>query len=218
MSDRDLGRDAAAPRRPGARRRNLDTKAAILAATYELLQEQGFDRLTIEGAAARAGIGKATVYRWWASKGALAVEAFLTHVTPVIEFRSTGCARQDISRQMRRLAEAYSGPTGTVVREMIASSQFDPEALRLFNEGYLEPRRADARTILEQGIKRGEFRADLDPDIVIDGLYAPIYYRLLVGKPLTDENFLATIEGPVLDSISVLPHGEANRRKRLVLG
>src|SRR3979411_3401661 len=96
---------AAAPSTTAAqgRRRSEVSRKAILDATYELLKTVGFHQMSIEGVAARAGVGKATIYRWWNSKGVLAVEAFMEAVAPSIAFRETGSARADMERQMKIL-------------------------------------------------------------------------------------------------------------------
>lgn len=185
------------------RRRNKAVLENILTTTYELLQQNGFDRLTIEGVAAKAGVGKTTIYRWWPSRGALAVDAFLAVVSPQLSFHETASASDDIRWQIRRLVKVYGGEVGRTVREMIGSAQFDKKTLELFNEGYLKPRRTAAKEALDRGIKQGEFRADLDPEFIIDALYGPIYYRLLTGGAIGDESFLATIETFVLGSISI---------------
>ncbi|WP_079566774.1 TetR/AcrR family transcriptional regulator [Bradyrhizobium erythrophlei] len=79
-----------------ARGRSFGEDRRVLDATYELLKTVGFHQMSIEGVAARAGVGKATIYRWWSSKGVLAVEAFMEAVAPSIAFRETGSARADI--------------------------------------------------------------------------------------------------------------------------
>jgi len=172
-------------------------------AANELLEGAGFGRLTIEGVAARAGVGKTTIYRWWPSRGALAMEALLSKVAPVIAFPQTDCASDDIAAQMRRLARAYRGKTGTVVREMIASSQGDAAIRQLFFDGYLAPRREAARRALRRGVARGEFRSDLDLDAVIDALYGPLFYRLLLGHAPNDDAFLDSVAAAVLTGIRV---------------
>src|SRR5258708_23406443 len=89
------------------RRRSEASRKAILDATYELLKAIGFHQMSIEGVASRAGVGKATIYRWWSSKGVLAVEAFMEAVAPSIAFRDTGSAHADIARHMKNLSETY---------------------------------------------------------------------------------------------------------------
>src|SRR5258708_39963572 len=88
------------------RKRSEASRKAILDATYELLETVGFHQMSIEGVAARAGVGKATIYRWWRSKGVLAVEAFMEAVAPSIAFRDTDSARAEIRRQMKIPPEA----------------------------------------------------------------------------------------------------------------
>jgi AcrR family transcriptional regulator len=187
------------------RRRSDSSRQAILEATFNLLEEEGFDRLSIEGVAARAGVGKTTIYRWWPSKGVLAVEAFLSAVTPTIAFPDSSSARIDILRQIRALAELYRGPTGRFVREMIGASQHDPAMQRTFLEGFLQPRREAARLVFLRGIQTGEFRPDCDPDIAMDALYGPLYYRLLVSGASIDETFIAHLSDIVLHGLLSRP-------------
>jgi AcrR family transcriptional regulator len=173
-----------------SRKRSNSARQAILAAAFALLEEEGFERLSIEGVAARAGVGKTTIYRWWPTKGVLAVEAFLEAVTPAIAFRQSGSARIDIVRQMKALAKLYRGHTGNLVCQMIGASQLDPAMRKAFTEGFLYPRRECAYAVFQRGVADGEFRADVDRDVAIDALYSPIYYRLLASRAPIDEAFL----------------------------
>jgi len=142
---------------PQGRKRSEASRKAILDATYDLLKTVGFHQMSIEGVAARAGVGKATIYRWWNSKGVLAVEAFMEAVAPSIAFRETGSARADMERQMKILAEAYRGRTGEIFTEMIGFSQCDPEMREAFFVGYLKPRREAAKAALQRGIDQASF-------------------------------------------------------------
>lgn len=187
----------------GTKRRSAASKKAILDATYETLCIDGFRNLTIEGVASRAGVGKTTIYRWWSGKEELAVEAFLEHITPIIDYASTGSSRRDISIQIRRLANTFSGKDGKIIREMLAMAQFDEGTLELFKRGYLEPRRNAARKVLSTGVAQGEFREGFDADAIIDGLYGPLHHRLMLHKKIDDEAFLSTIESTVMASIVV---------------
>ncbi len=188
---------------PRGRPRSAAARDAILQAAQALLEETGFERLTIEGVASRAGVGKATIYRWWPSRGVLAMEAFLSNVSPVIAFPQSGRASDDIAAQMKRVARAYRAKTGQIVKEMIASSQSDPEVQRIFFDGYLGPRRAAAKEALRRGIDSGEFKADADLDAVIDALYGPLFYRLLLGHMPNDDAFVDGVAEAVLEGISI---------------
>ena len=174
-------------RRPG-RPRSDAARRAVLAAAIALFEEQGFARLTIEGIAERAGVGRPTIYRWWSSKAAVLMEAFLISVAPQIPFRGSGSARADLQQQIEAVIRLFAGPVGRMIASLIAEAQDDPELAAALRDRYLAERRALARTIIERGIASGEFRPDVDPDVVMDALYAPLYYRLLVRHlPLTVE-------------------------------
>jgi AcrR family transcriptional regulator len=194
--------DASKPT-PRGRPRSAAARDAILQAAQALLEETGFERLTIEGVASRAGVGKATIYRWWPSRGVLAMEAFLSNVSPVIAFPQSGRASDDIAAQMKRVARAYRAKTGQIVKEMIASSQSNPEVQRIFFDGYLGPRRAAAKEALRRGIDNGEFKANADLDAVIDALYGPLFYRLLLGHMPNDDAFIDGVAEAVLEGISI---------------
>jgi len=173
-----------------SRKRSNSARQAILTAAFALLEEEGFERLSIEGVAARAGVGKTTIYRWWPTKGVLVVEAFIEAVTPAIAFRQSGSARADIVRQMKALAKLYRGHTGRLVCQMIGAGQLDLEMRKAFTEGFINLRRECAYAAFQRGVAGGEFRADVDRDVAIDALYSPIYYRLLASGAPIDDAFL----------------------------
>lgn len=183
------------------RRRSETSRKAILAATYELLKTVGFHQMSIEGVAARASVGKATIYRWWSSKGVLAVEAFMAAVAPSIAFRETASARADIERQMKLLAEAYRGRAGEILKEMIGFSQSDAGMREAFFAGYLKPRREAAKAALQRGIDQGEFQSNLDPEVLVDALYGPLIYRMLTGYYPIDNSFINQIRRVVFEGI-----------------
>jgi AcrR family transcriptional regulator len=172
------------------RPRSDAARCAILEATYALLLEQGFARLSIEGIAARAGTGKATIYRWWSGKGDLAIEAFLDAMSPRIAFPDTGSALADLRVQLRSVAREYRGPTGHIIKELIALGQSEPDTIRQFVAGYLRPRRQQAGVVIRRAMAEGELRAGLDVELVIDLLYAPIYHRMLVTLAPIDDGFV----------------------------
>lgn len=175
-----------APSRAG-RPRSAAARQAALTAAAALLAEGGLAKLTIEGIAARAGIGKRTIYRWWPTKGAVAVEAFLAELTPLVEFANTSSAAADIRNQLLAVGAVYRGTAGRTVREMVTLGQTDAAMLATFLANYIEPRRRLVEDVLKRGIANGEFRGDMDFSVVVDSLYGPLFFRLLVtGAPLDD--------------------------------
>jgi AcrR family transcriptional regulator len=175
--------------RPPGRPRSERAHRAILQAANELLESEGFAAVTVEGIAERAGVSKATVYRWWPNRAAVVMDGFLSIVSSEVPFPHTGHAREDIRIHMRRLAEAFSGKIGRTVAALIAEGQSNPELAEALRSRWLAVRRAEAREILELGIERGELREDLDLEVAVDVLYGPIYYRMLVGHAPVDNGF-----------------------------
>jgi AcrR family transcriptional regulator len=169
------------------------------------LEESGFGKLSIEGIAARAGVGKATIYRWWPNKGTVAMEAFLAAVSPTIAFSSTASARADLLEQVHKASAAYRGAAGRIVREMISLGQSDSETRRLFVEGYLEPRRSSAKEVLRRGVAQGEFRADIDLDLIVDAIYGPMFHRMLNGHGSIGEAFVEAHMALILFAIAAQP-------------
>jgi len=190
-----------AKRLPG-RPRSDAARRAVLEATNSLLEEAGFSKLTMEGIAARAGVGKATLYRWWPSKGAVAVEAFMTAVAGRIAFPCTDSAVADITSQMLRLAEVYRGTTGRIVCELLALGQADPEILAAFMDGYMLPRREAAKQALQRGIEAGEIRSDVDLDVMVDALYAPIFHRMIQRHRPLDDAFVRQVAALVFAGLA----------------
>src|ERR687896_1355858 len=175
--------------RPPGRPRSERAHRAILQAANELLESEGFAAVTVEAIAERAGVSKATVYRWWPDRAAVVMDGFLSTVSSEVPFQHTGHAREDIRIHMRRLAEAFSGKMGRTVAALMAEGQSDPELAGALRSRWLSVRRAEAREILELGIERGELREDLDLEVAVDILYGPIYYRMLVGYAPVDNGF-----------------------------
>ena len=180
-------------RSPG-RPRSERAHRAILQAANELLESEGFAAVTMEAIAERAGVSKATIYRWWPNRAAVVMDGFLSTVSSEVPFPHTGHAREDIRIHMRRLAEAFSGKMGRTVAALIAEGQTDPELAEALRSRWLSVRRAEAREILELGIERGELRDDIDLEVAVDVLYGPIYYRMLVGH--------AQLEGDFADALA----------------
>jgi len=177
-----------APRQIG-RPRSEESTAAILEATWELLKTTALRDLSIEAIARASGVGKTTIYRWWPNKAAVVMDAFWANVSPEIQFPQNLSATEAIAQQMQLLIKAFSGDYGRIAAQMIAEGQACPETLAIYRDRFIYPRRAAAKVILQQGIESGEFEPNLDPELTIDILYGPIYFRLLVGHLPLDPQF-----------------------------
>ena len=198
---------SAAGRAPG-RPRSDESRAAILKAAYQILREGGFARFTVEGVAARAGAGKATIYRWWSSKGTLAVEAFLVAVVPRLDaIRETNSPLADLRRQVHLAAEIYRGRPGQLIRELLALGQADSETGKLLFKDFLEPRRLSAMRTLQRARDAGEIRRDVDLDVLADALWGPIFQRLLVSHMTLEKAFIEKLLDFVLSAAAPRSRG-----------
>ncbi len=196
-------RSAAAAAKPTGSRRG-DATATILQVALELGEELGFDALTIEGIAARTGVAKTTIYRRWPNVAAIVMDAFLTEVTRAAPIQKRATARESFGLSMKLLVRAYNGQQGRIMRSLLGRAQVDSRLLEAMRLRWVEPRREIARDIVREAIAQGELRPGLNPDIVLDLLYGPIYHRLLIpyiGSDITDDFIDALLE-TVFDGLS----------------
>jgi AcrR family transcriptional regulator len=187
-------------RGPG-RPRCEDTRQSILHAAYELFEEGDEQPFTIEAVARRSGAAKTTIYRWWPSKGALVIEAFLAIAEKRSAFPESGSAIDDLRAQMRALAKLFRGRAGRLVAGIIAEAQTDPDTKKAFIEGYLKPRRLSAARLIERGVATGELRKGLDVETVCDALYGSLYLRLLLKNSIGDDASINRLLDTVFDGI-----------------
>ena len=181
--------EARGPGRP----RSEKARKAVIRSTLKLLERVGFNELSIEAVAARAGVGKATVYRWWSNKAELVISAFASAVEKELRFPSAGPVLESIHEQMKRWAVIFQSPLGQIVGTVIGAGQSEPEILEAFRTHWVDPRRVEARHLLRQAIKNGDIRADLDPDMMLDLFYGPLYLRLMLKHAPLDEDFVNRI-------------------------
>ncbi len=188
-------------KRPPGRPRSEQARQAILRTTLKILGKNGFSDLKIEEVAAHASVGKATVYRWWPNKGALIADAFASSTTRKLRFPDTGSVYADMSQQMRQLIKVFRSRRGRIVSAILAAGQSDKDLIEAFRERFLWPRRREAYATLRRGIERGELRKDLDPDLLLDSLYGPIYMRFLIQHDRLTPEFVDRLCELVLDGV-----------------
>ena len=181
---------------PDPSRRNERSRHAILDASISLISEVGYERASIEGIARRAGVGKQTIYRWWPSMGAVALEALDESLATVVDFRDSGDLREDLGHHMKRVTQLLSSTElGPVVQGLIAASQSDPSLSRAHLEKVIEPAADAWRERISRAQESGEIRADVDSDTIIDMLFGAMYFRLLLHtRPLETEQIDAALE------------------------
>lgn len=170
-----MSQTAKGPGRP----RDEEVRKRILRSAAKLLEERCIDDITVDAIAEHSGAGKATVYRWWPNKAAVLIEAFRERMAVELPFPDTGDFRRDVRQQLQNFTEIIYWKRGKVFGSFIAGAQADPEIAKAFREIWIRPRRAEARKLFERYIRDGIARPDLDPDLAVELVFAPLYYRLL---------------------------------------
>ncbi len=164
------------------------SRFVILQAAVQELAEVGYGAFTIESVAARAGVGKSTIYRHWPDKLALIADAFETfheQMVPALERRTP---RESIELLVRHVAEVVVDSTfSRCIPALIEGAERDPR-VRAFHHRYSAERRRALIELISAGVEAGEFAADLDPELATAALLGPIFYRrLMSGEPFDPE-------------------------------
>jgi AcrR family transcriptional regulator len=171
--------EATEARRPG-RPRSPEAHAAILRAALELALEGGLRGLSMEAIAARAGVGKATIYRRWKCKEALFVEA-VQQMARTPEIPDTGTVRGDLEAVVAATIGRMARDAFRIIPRLLADAADDPRLLAAMQEALLTPRRAALGEILRRGVARGELRADLDVELVTQIVFGTTVASVLMS-------------------------------------
>jgi AcrR family transcriptional regulator len=188
------------------RPRSERARTAILDAATELLLQQGLDTVSMDEVADRAGVSKATIYRWWPSKQTLALDA-LYHEwdTARPEPPDTGSIRADLLALLRPwIRRVRTRPYGRVVAELVAEAQTDPEFASIYHARFVAPRREPADALLRRAIDRGELSPDIDVELALDLIYGALYHRLLHGHAPLNDRFVQDVVDNVLAGLDVV--------------
>jgi AcrR family transcriptional regulator len=190
-----------APRR--GRPRSEKARLAILEAATELLLVQGLSAVSMDAVAERAGVSKATIYRWWPTKESLALDALFNEWAAARPpARDTGSLRGDLLSLLRPWARlAASRPYGRVIAGLITQAQMDPAFAAEYRTRFVAPRREQGREVLRRAIERGEIPADTKIEVALDMLYGPLYHRLLHGHAPLNDRFVRDVVDTALDGI-----------------
>ena len=188
----------AQPRARLGRPRSEESRTAVLRATSELLHEVGLRAMTTEEIASRSGASKATIYKWWPNKYAVAIDAFLSEIMAESRDPDTGSARDDLTAVVRGLLHFYTGPSGRVFAQLVGEAQADPSIQQELRTHLVDSRRELFRSIWDRGVDRGELRADVDPDVALDLVIGPALYRLMIGHaPMSDKAADALVDAAI---------------------
>jgi AcrR family transcriptional regulator len=195
------------PRRGRGRRPADEVRADVLRTVGELLQAEGLADFTIERVARLSGVSKTTIYKWWPSRGALALDGYFHAVEPTLAFPDTDNIRADLTTQLHTFEHLVADtPAGRLLAELIGASQTDAELAVAYRELYSSQRRHLAVVRIQRAQTAGQLRADVDPQVVVDQLWGAVYHRLLIPDEPITTTFIDALLDNLLDGIMAPRH------------
>ncbi|HEX4089210.1 MAG TPA: TetR/AcrR family transcriptional regulator [Trebonia sp.] len=194
-------------RLPG-RPRSEASRQATLTAALELAGETGYGRLTIEGIAARAGVGKQTIYRWWQSKADILLEAGAAKADLHVPVTDHGSYRADLRAFLEASYQMAGHPQlADVLRALMAEAQIDPEFGDRFRAAFLERRRQSFAIITDRARERGDLPPHPAPGTIADIVFGTIWYRTLATRQPLDSEL-------VDDLVELLAHARSAQERQ----
>ena len=187
-------------RQPDPTRRNEQSRQAILTAAAGLCVEIGYAATTVEAIAARAGVGKQTIYRWWPSKAAVLLEHMEREREAQAGFPDTGDLRADLRTQTTALQRLLTSGSGAVWRGLLIAAQSDDAAAGGVR-ALLELAVAEAKARLATGKATGELRADVDLDMAVEIIFGPLYHAWLLRTRPLPEAYMTEVLNLVFDGL-----------------
>lgn len=175
---------------------------SILQAVSDALAEGEYHQLTIEDVAARAGVGKSTIYRWWKHKSELVLDAFKQRTAGVFELNASQSLRSNLVQQLTLLVQALNHLVGRALPVVMANHR---ELAVDFFQQYLLPRRKQTHQLIQQAIQRGELRADYPFDLMLDTLYGPIHYQIIFFNRMPDDQYIQNLVDLALSPALISP-------------
>jgi AcrR family transcriptional regulator len=176
------------------RPRSPSTEKAILKAASHFITSSGLAGMTIEGVAERAGVGKASIYRRWPSKGALAFDAAVEAILDVQRTPDTGSFEDDLREVAENWVRGSNNPRGgRTVAYLIGELQSDPDLAAVWPERFVNRLRGERMPIVDRAIARGEIPAGSDREVIMDSFYGPLYHRYLNRHLALDAAFARAV-------------------------
>ncbi|WP_430503035.1 TetR/AcrR family transcriptional regulator [Micromonospora trifolii] len=189
------------PTSPNPLRRNEASRRAILDAALQLCAEFGYGRLTVEAIAARAGVSKKTIYRWWPSKGAVVLDAVDDLASTVADHPYTGDLAADLRTQLAAVIALLTPASTSAVAGLIAEALHDDRLGHDLRERLVRPRIDAFNKRMQQAQSDGQLAADADLDVAVDLVYGPLYHRLVFHLGMPSPKQLHTLVAHVLRAL-----------------
>ena len=179
--------------RPRGRPRSQQARQEILETAYNLLRDKGFNAVGSHEIAQAAGVSSATLYRWWKSKEEILFDACFEHMKPILAIPETGSGLTRLRGHVLRASEFLVSEEGKVMARVFTGIHEDQRLRRMFLERYVYQRRQIQRAVIEDAISSGELKPTTDPELLIDMLTGPLFFRWLQGHAPLDKGFAKSI-------------------------
>lgn len=163
------------------RPRSEECRDAVLKAAMELMQEDDLRMASVDRMSARSGVSKATIYKWWPNRTAVAIDAFLQQIMVDAPVPDTGSAAEDFRLTLRGIMRFYTSPLGAIYAQLVGESQFYPTERERLRTHQVKVRRAAVAKIWHRGVARGELDPNVDPELALDLIFGPAMYRMAIG-------------------------------------
>ncbi|WP_329614507.1 TetR/AcrR family transcriptional regulator [Streptomyces brevispora] len=190
---------------PSSSRRSESSRRATLEAALDLCTEKGYGRVTVEAIAARAGVSKKTIYRWWPSKSAVLLEAF----TEALLLATPTSDTDDIATDLRTHVTGAVGvlsipPYGPAYAGILSEVHHDDELAETVRTQLIEPRFEAVLTRLRSAQEQGQIPPGADLRLGVEMLYGPVYYRHVLRKPMQGADAVASLVDHVLRALGAV--------------
>ena len=188
-------------KRAAGRPRSEKTHKAILKTAFQLLKQDGFDGVSMQQIAGEAGVSTATLYRWWDSKQAILLDAYLETTRELLPYGKHGSPLARLRKYTMRIAEFLRSDDGRVFLRLLLAIQDNPDLKKAFIEDVFLPRRAEGCAVVKEAVAAGELSDTVDPDFIINLLTAPQIVRALLGQELSAKSAQAIFDFVVRTSL-----------------
>jgi AcrR family transcriptional regulator len=183
----------ATSKRPAGRPRSEESRATILDAAYDFLRSRPVASISLLHIARKAGVSTATVYRWWPTKEALLLDAFLNKADQELVLKSEGHPLERLKEYMLQVGRFFTGESGIVVARLLTAIQDNPILRKEFLERVYSPRDKEVRAIVKEAIKLRQLPAAMEVSVFRDTIIGPLLARLLIRHEQIDEEFVVSV-------------------------
>jgi AcrR family transcriptional regulator len=198
-----MGKASLTNRRARGRPRSEQAKQDILKSAYKLLKKKGISAVAAQEIASGAGVSTATLYRWWQTKEALMFDACFEHVMPDLSVPETGSPLARLREFLLRGAAWFRSEDGKVMARLITGIHGDKKLQQMYLERFYRPRRQVQMKVIAEAIACGELKPDTDPELLLDALSGPLFFRWLQGHAPADKKFARSLADKIIPAFMV---------------